>query len=83
MPSIIASGLDPAYLDEQVSAQTATEMYGGRAKSVTDGPHRWSDVWSAGHSVSGVSVLQGVRDVVEQTLLEYEKSDSPEGGSST
>ena len=73
VPSIVASGLDPANLDEQVNAHTATEMYGGRAKSTTDGPRRWSDVWSAGHSVSGVHQVAGVREIVEQTLLEYEK----------
>ncbi len=74
VPSIIASGLDPANLEEQVSAHTATEMYGGRGRSESDGPRRWSDVWSAGHSVSGVHSLVGVREIIEQTLLEYEKS---------
>lgn len=73
VPSIVASGLDPANLDEQVNAHTATEMYGGRGKTATDGPRRWSDVWSAGHSVSGVHQVAGVREIVEQTLLEYEK----------
>lgn len=76
VPSIVASGLDPANLDEQVSAHTATEMYGGRGKNATDGPRRWSDVWSAGHSVSGVHEVMGVREIVEQTLLEYEKCAS-------
>lgn len=73
VPSIVASGLDPANLDEQVSAHTATEMYGGRGKSTSEGPRRWSDVWSAGHSVSGVRRLMGAREIIEQTLLEYEK----------
>lgn len=71
LPSIVASGLDPANLDEQVSAHTATEMYGGRGKSSADGPQRWSDVWSAGHSVSGVHELLGAREIIERTLLEY------------
>jgi len=71
VPSIVASGLDPTTLDEHVSAHTATEMYGGRSKSTTEGPRRWSDVWSAGHSVSGVRGVSGAREIIEQTLFEY------------
>jgi nitronate monooxygenase len=70
LPSILAAGLDPAKLDEQVSVPGAAEMYGGKASGA--GPKRWRDVWSAGHSVSGIERVQPVAGLIEQTLREYE-----------
>ena len=52
-PSIRAAGLDPQRLDESVSEARAREQYGAGAATV--GPRRWTDIWSAGHSVSGVT----------------------------
>ncbi|MEP6722757.1 MAG: nitronate monooxygenase [Variovorax sp.] len=67
--SIRAAGLDPAKLDEQVSAATAKELYGNSANAT--GPRRWSDIWSAGHSVSGVQGVEPVAELVERIASEY------------
>lgn len=67
-PSIIAAGLDPRNLPERVSTDAADEIFGGKA----GGPRRWKDVWSAGHSVSGVNRIPHVADLVESTAAEYE-----------
>lgn len=68
-PSIRANGLDPEHLDEQISILDSAHIYGGKARD--PGPRRWKDIWSAGHSVSGVKSLGGARDIVEQTFNEY------------
>ena len=68
-PSIIAAGLDPNRLDESMSEARAREQFGAGAKA--DGPRRWTDIWSAGHSVSGVHGLQTVRELVDATLREF------------
>lgn len=72
-PSIIASGLDPERLDEDASVEEARAAYGGgRSRDASSvGPRRWKDIWSAGHSISGVKSLLGAGEVVEQTLDEY------------
>lgn len=69
-PSIIGAGLDPERLDEQVNAQTAKEMFGGGA--ATQGPKRWVDICSAGHSVSGVQAVQPVAELVDDVAAQYE-----------
>ena len=33
---------------------------------------RWKDIWSAGHSVSGISSITPVADLIERTAGEYE-----------
>lgn len=63
-PTITAAGLDPDNLDEQVTPEIADAIYGGR--SASDGPKRWTDVSSAGHSVSGVSEVQSAAEIVAQ-----------------
>jgi len=68
-PSIVAAGLDPDRLDEQVSAQTAKEMFGGGSQA--PGPKRWVDIRSAGHSVSGVSRVEPVAALVDEIAAQY------------
>ena len=34
-------------------------------------PQRWKDIWSAGHSVSGVTSIQSVVQLIESTRQEY------------
>lgn len=72
-PSIEAAGLDPARLDEQVSADEAKARYGG-GKHTAEGPRRWKDIWSAGHSVSGVGAVSSVAEVIETTLHEFKQA---------
>jgi nitronate monooxygenase len=66
-PSIRAAGLDPKRLDESINEERArAEFSGDRA-----GPRRWRDIWSAGHTVSGVTGIESVADLVERTAREY------------
>lgn len=67
-PSIVGAGLDPDALPAQLGADTAAAMYGSGAA----GPRRWQDIWSAGHSVSGVQEIDSVAALVERTRREYE-----------
>jgi nitronate monooxygenase len=69
LPSIRRAGLDPDRLDELVTPKTAAQMFGGAAQS--DGPKRWTDIWSAGHSVSGVHSLQSVDALVAEVEHQY------------
>ena len=69
LPSIRRAGLDPDRLDELVTPKTAAEMFGGAAQN--HGPKRWSDIWSAGHSVSGVHSLQSVDALVAEVEHQY------------
>lgn len=69
-PSIVAAGLDPSKLDESVSEARAREKFG--AKNDAEGLKRWSEVWSAGHSVSGVRSVIGAADLIEEVALQYE-----------
>jgi len=66
-PSITAAGLDPKRLDESMSEVRAREQFGAAAA----GPRRWTDIWSAGHSVSGVRRAQTVRELVDETFEEF------------
>ena len=66
-PSITAAGLDPRRLDEEISEARARERFGPGA----EGPRRWSDIWSAGHSVSGVRAVGAVDELVAQTRAEF------------
>ena len=78
--SITRAGLDPQRLDEQVSPASAAKMFGGGTQrdqadaaggDAPDGPRRWRDIWSAGHSVSGVRAVQSVDALVAQVEQEY------------
>ncbi|MBP6900476.1 MAG: nitronate monooxygenase [Burkholderiaceae bacterium] len=68
-PSIRANGLDPDRLDETLTPDLAGQLFGAGA---SDGaPRRWRDVWSAGHSVSGVDGVPTVAELVRRLELEY------------
>lgn len=69
-PSIRAVGLDPDELDETVTVAEARERFGGQSQGVVI--KRWTDVWSAGHSVAGVSRTQTMQDIVDQIANEYQ-----------
>ncbi|SHH38651.1 NAD(P)H-dependent flavin oxidoreductase [Bradyrhizobium erythrophlei] len=68
-PSIVAAGLDPSRLDEQVSEERAKEKFGGGGNSQE--PRRWSDIWSAGHSVSGITAITDVATLVDRLASEF------------
>ncbi|MFZ5486550.1 MAG: NAD(P)H-dependent flavin oxidoreductase [Pseudomonadota bacterium] len=73
--SIVRMGLDPARLDETVTPSTADQMFGGSAHgNHSAGPRRWRDIWSAGHSVSGVHAVQSVQELVEELAQEWSQA---------
>ncbi|WPO43366.1 nitronate monooxygenase [Tardiphaga sp. 42S5] len=69
VPSIVAAGLDPKDLPTDMTKERADALYGRQA---TSGVKRWRDVWSAGHSVSGVAAIEPVATLVARTRDEYE-----------
>ena len=69
-PSIVASGLDPATLDENITMEAARETYGAGSA----GPRRWADVWSAGHSVSSVENLCSVAELIGRMRREHREA---------
>ena len=68
-PSIVAAGLDPDSLPERGAIEISKDIDIGARES---GPARWRDIWSAGHSTSGVLKVSSVADLISQTLAEYQ-----------
>ena len=67
-PSIVAAGLDPEKLPAHLSEERASALYGAGS----DGPTRWKDLWSAGHSVSGVDAITNIQQLIQTTSREYQ-----------
>jgi nitronate monooxygenase len=67
-PSIVAAGLDPDDLPERGGIDIAKDIDVGARE---ERPERWRNIWSAGHSVSAVSKVLSVGELIEQTLAEY------------
>jgi nitronate monooxygenase len=70
-PSIVAAGLDP----DDLPARGAIDI--GKDIDVTareNRPKRWRDIWSGGHSTSGVTDVMAVADLVARTAAEYRKA---------
>jgi nitronate monooxygenase len=67
-PSISAAGLDPDNLPQRGAIDIARDIdVGARERR----PERWRDIWSAGHSTSGVTAVLPVEQLVAQTVSEY------------
>ena len=67
-PSIAAAGLDPDDLPPRGAIDIAEDIdIGARERR----PARWRDIWSAGHSTSGVTEVLSVDDLVARTIAEY------------
>ncbi|NOJ48844.1 NAD(P)H-dependent flavin oxidoreductase [Bradyrhizobium archetypum] len=66
--SIEAAGLDPDDLPARGAIDIAKDIDIG---ALENGPKRWKDIWSAGHSVTGVTELLSVEEMVARTLAEY------------
>ena len=67
-PSIEAAGLDPDNLPQRGAIDIGKDIDIGARESR---PKRWRDIRSAGHSVSGVTKVLAVDELVAQTLEEY------------
>jgi nitronate monooxygenase len=74
-PSLAAAGLDPDAIPEALSRATAAQVHGGAAPP----PARWRDLWSAGHSVSGVDAVLPVAQLVARIVTEFHAAASPQG----
>ena len=76
-PSIAAAGLDPDNLPVRGAIDIAKDINAAeRDKRDAEDPaaKRWKDIWSAGHSVSGVSDVPSVAELVERTAAEYARA---------
>jgi nitronate monooxygenase len=67
-PSIIAAGLDPDDLPAHGTIDIGKDIDVGTRENR---PARWRDIWSAGHSTSGVTEVLAVDELVARTLGEY------------
>ncbi len=76
-PSIVAAGLDPSNLPSRGMIDVGEDI---SIEGRNDRPARWRDVWSAGHSVSGVTTVLPVSQVVANTLAEYRACIIAKGG---
>jgi nitronate monooxygenase len=68
-PSIVAAGLDPDDLPARGMIDISKDI---SLESRDSRPKRWKDIWSAGHSVSGVDAVTSVAELVETTRSEYQ-----------
>ena len=67
-PSIVAAGLDPDDLPERGAIDIGKDIDIGARENR---PKRWRDIWSGGHSTSGIDAVLPVAELVAQTLREY------------
>ena len=71
-PSIVAAGLDPDDLPQRGAIDIGRDIDIGARD---DRPKRWRDIWSAGHSTSGVRDIPAVAELVARTRDEYRAAD--------
>jgi nitronate monooxygenase len=69
-PSVTAAGIDLSELSEPSSIGAARQKYG--SQKAQEGKRRWIDIWSAGHSVSGVDAIKAAAELIEEIAREYE-----------
>jgi nitronate monooxygenase len=71
-PSIVAAGLDPDELPARGAIEIGNDIDIGAREAR---PKRWRDIWSAGHSTSGVTDVPSVEELIARTIAEYRASD--------
>jgi nitronate monooxygenase len=72
-PSIVAAGLDPDDLPAHGAIDIGRDIDVAACESR---PKRWRDIWSAGHSTSGVWDIPSVEELIARTTLEYKAASS-------
>jgi nitronate monooxygenase len=72
-PSITAAGLDPDDLPQRGAIDIGQDIDIGAREAR---PARWRDIWSAGHSTSGVTEVLAVDDLVARTAAEFRAADA-------
>jgi nitronate monooxygenase len=75
-PSITAAGLDPDDLPPRGAIDIGKDIDVGARENR---PTRWRDIWSAGHSTSGVTEVLSVDDLVARTIAEYRAANTRVG----
>ena len=70
-PSIEAAGLDPDNLPARGAIDIGKDIDIGAREN---NPKRWRDIWSAGHSTSGVNAVLSVDEMVARTVAEYREA---------
>ena len=70
-PSIVAAGLDPDELPARGAIDIGKDIDIAAREAR---PKRWRDIWSAGHSTSGVTDVPAVAELVARTIAEYRAS---------
>jgi nitronate monooxygenase len=76
-PSLVAAGLDPENLPKRDPIDVAKDIDIVAREAE---PRRWRDIWSAGHSVSGVDRVMPVAELVARTRAEYEAAKIVQSG---
>ena len=71
VPSIRRSGLDLAALPSAPTVEQARALFSGEGAG---GGQRWREIWSAGHTVSGVNGVPGAAELVATVAREYAAS---------
>jgi len=72
-PSIINAGLNPNNLPAHNGLNISRDL---DAKTRQLKSKRWKEIWSAGHSISGVLATYAVSDLIAQTEREYRSARS-------
>lgn len=72
-PSIEQAGLDPDDLPARGAIDIGQDIDIGTRESR---PKRWKDIWSAGHSVSGVTEVLAADEMIARTRAEYQAADA-------
>jgi nitronate monooxygenase len=67
-PSIVAAGLDPDDLPARGAIDIGKDIDIAAREAR---PRRWRDIWSAGHSTSGVTDIPTVAELIARTISEY------------
>jgi nitronate monooxygenase len=69
--SMLAQGLDPSEFGISPRAFNMEALSGKPTPPQDGGPRRYRDIWSAGHSVSGITDAPSVAEVVDRLAREY------------
>ncbi len=70
--SIIAAGLDPDNLPVRGALDISKDINAAERDKPT--AKRWKDIWSAGHSVSGVGDIPTTAELIARTKAEYDRA---------
>ncbi len=66
-PSILAAGLDPQALPAELQQEGIANLFSSNGQKLRS----WKDIWSAGHSVSGVRSVCSTAELVQELRRDY------------